>query len=353
MKISMKITFIALLFLFGCTSRPDDGVIKKETVLNNTTGEADMQHTEGYITTETTGMQLWYDVFGDMDNPKVLLIHGMEGQAVGWRPHFYEPLVNAGYCVIRFDHRGNGLSENFGKPKGFKPTKWTPEQAPPYTLVDMADDVIGLLEKLDIKTAHVVGHSMGGMIAQLVAIRRPDLVKTLTLVATVPSHVFDETYQPPEIIEFFMNDIPGMLKKMAMPSMLMPLTRKKMIKLTKAFFGMMDEDYTTPHGEEMLDEYVSAYYSNGRKYNLMSWQGMAVVTSKSRADELKKLNIPTLVVHGDKDKLFDYANGEALADLIPNAKLITLKGRGHMFPTIDTYNDKYFDDMINHFQTND
>ena len=140
-----------------------------------------------------------------------------------------------------------------------------------------------------------------------------------------------------------------MIKKMAMPSMLMPLTRKKMIKLTKAFFGMMDEDFTAPHAEEMLDEYVSAYYSNGRKYNLMSWQGMACATAKSRANELKKLNIPTLVVHGNKDKLFNYANGEALADLIPNAKLIIIKGRGHMFPLIDTYNDEYINDMINHF----
>jgi pimeloyl-ACP methyl ester carboxylesterase len=82
----------------------------------------------------------------------------------------------------------------------------------------------------------------------------------------------------------------------------------------------------------------------------MSWQGMAVLTSKSRAMELKKLNIPTLVVHGDEDKLLDYANGEALAGLIPNATLIIIKGGGHMFPQIDTYNDKYIADMINHFQ---
>ena len=202
MKISLIISFIssiALLFLFGCSSRPDDGVVKKETVLTNTTGEADMQHTEGYITTDTTGMQLWYDIFGDMDNPKVLLMPGNEAQAVSYMPHFYKPLVNAGYCVIRFDHRGNGLSENFKKPKGFKPAKWTPGQAVPYTLDDMADDAIGLFEKLDIETAHVVGHSMGGMIAQLVAIRRPDLVTSLTLLATLPSNTRDETYQSPRL----------------------------------------------------------------------------------------------------------------------------------------------------------
>ena len=124
-----------------------------------------MQHKEGYITTDTTGMQRWYDIFSDMGNQKVLLIHGTDAQAVSWMPHFYEPLVNAGYCVIRFDQRGNGLSENFGKPKGFKPGKWTPDHAPPYTLEDMADDAIGLLEKLNVDSAHIVGQSMGGMIA--------------------------------------------------------------------------------------------------------------------------------------------------------------------------------------------
>ena len=145
------------------------------------------------------------------------------------------------------------------------------------------------------------------MIAQRVALRRPDVVRTLTLVATTPSHTFDETYQPPEIPKL-MGSLGEMVKKMAMPSMLMPFTRKKMIKMTKAFFGAMDEDFTTPHGEEMLDEYVSAYNSGGRKFNVMSWQGMAVITSKSRADDLKKLNIPTPVVHGDEDKIKHFQN---------------------------------------------
>jgi pimeloyl-ACP methyl ester carboxylesterase len=350
------ITFAVLLLLFGCTSKKqEDGVIREEIILNSTTGEVDMRHTEGYITTDTTGMQLWYDIFGDIDNPKVLLIHGTDSQAVSWMPNFYEPLVNAGYCVIRFDQRGNGLSENFGKPKGFNPKKWTPEQAPPYTLVDLADDAIALLEKLDIETANVVGWSMGGMVAQMVAIRRPDIVSTLTLIATTPSHPFDETYQSPEILAFYMNDtagIVGIIKKMAIPSMLMPLTRKKMIKLTKVFFSSMDKDLTTPHGEEVLDKFVNAYYSGGRKFNLMSWNGMAAATSKSRADELKKLKIPTLVVHGDEDMLLDYAGGEALARLIPNAKLITIGGGGHVFALLDTYNDEYINDMINHLRMN-
>ncbi len=233
---SVFLTVVPLLFLLGCTARPKDGVIRQVTVLNSTTGKVDLPYTEGYVTTDNTGMQLWYDIFGDMDNPKVLLIHGNDAQAVSWMPRFYEPLVNDGYCVIRFDQRGNGLSENFGTPKGFKPQEWTPDQAPPYTLVDMADDAIGLLEKLNVETAHIMGHSMGGMIAQQVAIRRPDMVKTLTLMATAPSHSFDAKYQSPETLEFFQS-LGEMIKKMALPSMLMPLTRNSMIKQTKEFFS--------------------------------------------------------------------------------------------------------------------
>ena len=355
MKNHLKSVFliaVALLCLLGCAGKPEDGVIKQETVLNNSTGEVDLPHTEGYVTTDNTGMQLWYDIFGDRNDPKVVLIHGNEAQAISWRPHFYEPLVNADYCIIRFDCRDNGLSEKFGKPKGFKPQKWTPDQESPYTLADDADDVIGLLDKLNIKTAHVVGHSQGGMIAQLVALRRPDRVRTLTLLATSPSNTFDETYQPPETLEFFQNELAAMAKKMAMTGMLMPLTQKKMIKLTTTFFRAMDADLETPQGKKMLDEYVSAYYSGGRKFNPMSWQGMAVATSKSRVDELKDLNIPTLVVHGDKDKLIDYYNGEELARIIPNAKLVTVKGGGHLFPQIDTYNG-YIAEVINHFKLGD
>ena len=114
---------------------------------------------------------------------------------------------------------------------------------------------------------------------------------------------------------------------------------------------MMDDDYTTLHGKEMLDEFVSAFYSEGRKYSFTSWHGVAILTQKPTEDELKKLNIPTLVFHGDKDKLLDFANDEALANLIPNAKLITSKGGGPMFPLLDMCNDKYIDDMINHFQS--
>jgi hypothetical protein len=114
LKAALFITLL-LMSLSGCSDKTEDSIIKEEIVLNNTTGEIDLPHIEGYITTENTGMQLWYDIFGDLSDPNVLLIHGADAQAISWRPHFYEPLVNAGFCVIRFDCRDNGLSEKFGK----------------------------------------------------------------------------------------------------------------------------------------------------------------------------------------------------------------------------------------------
>ena len=79
---------MCLLVVFGCAPKPKDGIVKEETILNSITGNVDLSHTEGYVTTENTGMQLWYDIFGDSSDPKVLLIHGNEAQAISWRSSF-------------------------------------------------------------------------------------------------------------------------------------------------------------------------------------------------------------------------------------------------------------------------
>ena len=114
----------------------------------------------------------------------------------------------------------------------------------------------------------------------------------------------------------------------------------------------MDADLETARGQKRLDEYIAAYYSGGRKFNPMSWQGMAIVTSKPRIEQLKKIAVPTLIIHGDQDEVIDYPNGEALADIIPNAKLITLKGAHHCFTILEIYDDEYIPDIVKHMQGN-
>jgi pimeloyl-ACP methyl ester carboxylesterase len=124
--------------------------------------------------TTANRIQIYYEAFGEPKDPAVLLIIGMDEQCTAWFPYFYEPIVKAGFHVVRFDNRDCGLSEWIHD--------W--EESSPYTLEDMARDAVGLLDALGISKAHVVGASMGGMIAQRIAISHPERTKTLTSIAS-------------------------------------------------------------------------------------------------------------------------------------------------------------------------
>lgn len=330
----------------ACSTTHPDGVLKDELVLRSRTGAVDLPHQEGYVTAANTGMQLWYDMLGDPQNPMVLLLHGTDGQALSWRPHLYEPLVDAGFCVIRLDLRDNGLSRRFGKPDGFEPEGWTPEQEPPYRLEAMADDVAGVLDALRVNSAHLIGWSQGGAVAQLVAIHFPDKVRSLTLLATTPSQTFDEDLGAPaeDMIQWFKTMGP----ELGMNAAFLPFTRGKVQGLLKQFYQKLDPDFASARGEQILDEYVGAICNGERDPNPMSWQGMALVAAQSRIEALAGLSTPTLVVHGNKDIWIQPAHGEALAAAIPGAKLIMVQGAGHVFP-LGIHTD-YIGDVIAHLQ---
>ena len=125
------------------------------------------------------GIEIWWQDFGDPADPAVLLVMGATVPATGWQPEFYEPIVAAGYRVIRFDNRDVGRST------------WIDYEQSPYTVEDMADDAIGLLDALSVDRAHVIGASLGGMIGQAVAIRFPERVRSLTSIMSTPSSAED------------------------------------------------------------------------------------------------------------------------------------------------------------------
>src|SRR3990170_166948 len=131
------------------------------------------------------GIDIWYETFGRPADPTVLLIRGAGEQGTAWRPEFCEGLVAGGRHVIRFDNRDVGLSRWFADDE-------------PYTLDDMADDTVGLLDALKIDRAHLVGISMGGMIGQILAIRHPERVLTLTSMLSSPCSPFDPSFEPPD-----------------------------------------------------------------------------------------------------------------------------------------------------------
>jgi len=257
----------------------------------------------------SNGIEIWYEDFGDRSNPTVLLIMGASAQATAWSLELIEPIVDAGYHVVRFDNRDIGLST------------WIDDfAANPYTLDDMATDAVGLMDALKIERAHVIGASMGGMIAQLIAINYPDRVLSLT------SWMSTYWFADPDVPA--MTDEVQALYTIESP----PETRQEIIEshmtMERAVAGSrfpFDEERIRARAEVQVD----------RGYNPKNSHYLAIMPAPSRLDalrKLEKLDVPTLVIHGDEDPLVPYSHGVECAKVIPGAKLLTLKGVGHEEP---------------------
>jgi pimeloyl-ACP methyl ester carboxylesterase len=247
------------------------------------------------------GIELEYDTFGDPSAPPLLLIAGLGMQMVGWDPEFCELLASRGFHVIRFDNRDAGLST------------WT-ETA--YSLEDMAGDAAGLLDALGIPAAHVVGASMGGFIAQVLALEHPERVLTLTSMISGPNG-HDQVQPTPE----------GTAVLLA-PA---PQTRQEQVALglrsKEALLGPedpFDEPYERGRIEHAID----------RAYNPPGFlrQLQAIMAAPGRLERLRSLDVPTLVIHGDSDILVPVENGRRVAASVPGARLVEIKGMGHDVP---------------------
>ncbi|KEK23429.1 alpha/beta fold hydrolase [Bacillus gaemokensis] len=258
--------------------------------------------------TKINGIDICTESFGNPTHPAVLLIMGAMCSMVYWDEEFCQRLADTGRYVIRFDNRdvGRSVSYELGSSQ--------------YTVVDMADDAVGVLDAYDITQAHIVGMSLGGMIAQIIAVRHPQRVLTMTLIAS-------------------------------------------------SIFGSDDNNRNLPP----MDEKILAYHANGNKLNWTDHESVAnylvrgselLCGSKRNFDKkrvtkqvtkeikrannllsmfnhtllkgdayyegkLKEINIPALVIHGTEDTALPYEHGLALANEIPNASLLTLEGTGH------------------------
>ena len=253
---------------------------------------------------QANGISLWYQDFGDRTNPTVLFISGATVQGL-WPPDLITPIVDGGYHVVCFDHRDIGLST------------WISDFATkPYTLTDMAADAVGLLDALKIKKAHVVGISMGGGIAQLIAINYPD--RALTLTSWSSTYWFGDPDLPlaTSKVQSTIQDI------MASP----PKTREEMIDSNVALERILvgsrfpfDEKAYHARQEVLVD----------RGFNPRNNHFSAAMSAPSRLDALRKLAVPTLVIHGDEDPIVNYVHAVVCAKVIPGAKLVILKGVGH------------------------
>jgi pimeloyl-ACP methyl ester carboxylesterase len=259
-----------------------------------------------------------YETFGDRSDPALLLVMGLATQMLGWHEDFCEELARRGFCVIRFDNRDVGRSsamQALGVPTIGQLLR-RDKRAAGYTLADMADDGVGLMDALGIERAHVVGASMGGMIAQTMAARHPDRV--LSLVSWMsntgarwsgqPSprlyHVLLKT--PPRDRESYKDHAVWVFSRIGSPG-----------------FERDDED---------LRRIAGMSFDRGINPAGTSRQLAAIIASGDRTPLLRSITAPTLVIHGDKDKLVPLSGGRATARAIPGARLMIIKGMGHDIP---------------------
>ena len=250
---------------------------------------------------KANGIELEYDTFGDPSGAPLVLIAGLGMQMVGWDEEFCELLAGRGFHVIRFDNRDAGLST------------W-PDAT--YTLEDMARDAVGLLDALGVQQAHVVGASMGGFIAQVVALDHPERVLTLTSMISGPNGE-DQVQPTPEAMALLFSPRPP--------------TREEQVLLglrsNKALLGPddpFDETYERTRIERAID----------RAYNPPGFlrQFQAIAAAPGRLERLRSLRVPALVVHGDADILVPVQNGRNVAAVIPGARLVEIEGMGHDVP---------------------
>ena len=258
-----------------------------------------------------------YETIGDPSDPPLLLVMGLGMQLIHWDLELCEQLAERGFHVIRFDNRDAGLSTKVSAPvpnvmrlMAGLPTKV------PYLLSDMAADTFGLLDHLGIERAHVVGTSMGGMIAQQMAIEAPERVLSL---ASMMSTTGDRVVGTPKLRVW------SVLTRRA------PNDRDAYIEYFARVFRMIGSPAYRVD-EERVRDLAGATYDRCHHPAGTGRQLAAVLASGSRTAALKELDLPAVVILGEADPLLPLRGGRATANAIPGAELITIPGMGHDLP---------------------
>ena len=271
----------------------------------------------------TNGVSLAYESFGRPYDPTVLLIMGLSSQMIMWEDDFCASLAERGFRVIRFDNRDVGLSTKFSKAgmphiNALLTGKINGPSAVPYTLADMAQDTLGLIDGLGIAKAHIVGASMGGMIGQEMAMRYPDRVLTLT---SIMSTTGDPLLPGPrqEALEMLFRPI--------------PMDRDAYITyFTEVWQYLSRPRYPMDHAT--MRHLGDMTFMRGVEPAASARQFAAIIASGSRKVRLGSVTIPTLVIHGSDDPLVPVEGGIDTARSIPGAHLMIMEGMGHSLPKV-------------------
>lgn len=276
---------------------------------------------------------IWYEVI----NPEgtkgtILLIMGHSASALMWPRFFLQPLVDAGYRVIRFDHRGLGMSDWI--------KDW--DKKSPYTIGDMANDTLAVMNVEKVKKAHLIGVSMGGVIAQEIALSHPDRVSSLTSIMS--TGYFKDPDLPPSPKWFKWDALKLILKYRILP------TEKSMIKFNLGVLELLKGDGTYKHNIKAIVQ-MTLYEMRKRKgYNLrvLSQHSAAMSASGSRYEILGTLKMPVLIIHGKIDPLLNIEHSKKYAGMIPGAATLWVDGMGHNLP--ETYMPLIMKNIFANFQ---
>ena len=263
------------------------------------------------------GIEIAYETFGDPADPTLLLVMGLGVQMLLWDEELCQMFVERGFHVVRFDNRDVGLSTKTpGRPPRVLPALVRRPRKSAYLLSDMADDAAGLLDHLEVDAAHVMGASMGGMISQTLAARHPGRVLSLVSIMSTTG-----------------NRRVGRAKPGALALLVNrpPQGREENIdRATKTFKVIGSPGFE--RDEARLRDVVGRSYDRCFHPAGMAHQLVAILASGNRTAELRSIQAPTLVIHGENDPLVGVSGGRATAREIPDARLMTIPGMGHDMP---------------------
>jgi pimeloyl-ACP methyl ester carboxylesterase len=273
---------------------------------------AEVQHTA------VGDIEIAYNTLGKPTDPPVLLISGLGGQLIAWDDAFCQELVDRGMFVIRFDNRDVGLSSHLAR--GLLPhataTTAGAAQSAPYTLADMAADAAGVIDNLGLDSAHVVGISLGGMIAQILAIGHPERVRSLTSIMSTTGN--DRVGQPTEAARALLLLPPVSTREDAMD---------RAVRVNRTLGSPAYRIDETELRDRAAWAFDRAFDPQGVVRQLV-----AAIATPDRTEDLRRLDLPTLVIHGAEDQLIAVSGGQATAEAIPGAELVVIDGMGHDLP---------------------
>ena len=253
-------------------------------------------------TARNGAVEIYYEEFGDPDAPTLLLVNGLGSQSLNYAAEWCQLFCDEGFHVVKFDNRDVGLST---KPEGTD-----------YTLADMADDAVAVLDAVGVNRAHVMGCSMGGMIVQRLAIDHGDRLLSMT---SVMSRTGEAGYgdSSPEALEFLL----------APPAPSRAAYIDRQVAAHHVYGSKpewLDDDAIRARAAAAYDR---CFYPEG-----IGRQMKAVAHDGSRSEQLAELDLPVLVIHGSRDTLIDPSGGRRTAEVIPGARYVEIVGMGHDYP---------------------